>query len=202
MKLTKYKRGKDIEGGEELFNLFQNPENVKIENHQFKKITAQNVAYTHETRKRVNKECMEEFVEDKEYIKIKKNKADNKSQTILLYENLPIMSFRNIADCEIYNTELLFIESINKDEQTFTTRRETILEPLEEMKEYNYVIFNISEFHKFFRPAYCRTLHSAQGETIKEKYTIYDWNHRRSDDRSKYIALSRGISIHDIQIVA
>ena len=58
LKLTKYKRGKDIEGGEELFNLFQNPEKVEIKNHPFKKITSQNVAYTHETRKRVNKECM------------------------------------------------------------------------------------------------------------------------------------------------
>jgi hypothetical protein len=200
--LTKYRRGKDIEGGEELFNLFQNPEKVEIKNHPFTKLTSQNVAYTHDTRKRVNKQCMEEFIGEKEYIKINKNKADNKSQTILLYENLPIMGFRNIADCEIYNTELLFIDSFNKEEETFTTRREKLLEPLEEMKEYNYVVFNIGEFHKYFRPAYCRTLHSAQGETIREKYTIYDWNHPRSDERSKYIALSRGISIDDIQIVA
>ena len=53
--LTKYRRGKDIEGGEELFNLFQNPEKVEIKNHPFKKITSQDVAYTYETRKRVNK---------------------------------------------------------------------------------------------------------------------------------------------------
>jgi hypothetical protein len=54
------------------------------------------------------------------------------------------------------------------------------------------------DFHQYFYLGFCLTIHASQGETFTEKYTIHDWY--RLCDRAKYVALSRGSSIHNIQI--
>jgi hypothetical protein len=56
-------------------------------------------------------------------------------------------------------------------------------------------------FHKFFYLGFCITIHASQGATIKVPYTIYDWNHQCMCKRGKYVSLSRGTEINNIQIV-
>jgi hypothetical protein len=58
-----------------------------------------------------------------------------------------------------------------------------------------------TEFHKYFYIGFCITVHTSQGETIKEKYTIYDWNSYCFDVRARYVGLSRATSVNNIQIV-
>jgi len=47
----------------------------------------------------------------------------------------------------------------------------------------------IAEFRDYLLMNYCSTTHKSQGETITEKYTIYDWKHMTT--KIKYTALSR-----------
>ena len=44
------------------------------------------------------------------------------------------------------------------------------------------------------------TIHALQGETALLPYTIHDWRHPWFCERARYVALSRGTSIHNIQI--
>jgi ATP-dependent exoDNAse (exonuclease V) alpha subunit len=52
----------------------------------------------------------------------------------------------------------------------------------------NLIIKN-NEFQKLFRVAYCTTIHSVQGMSIGEFYTLHEWH--KYDQRLKYVALSR-----------
>jgi ATP-dependent exoDNAse (exonuclease V) alpha subunit len=49
-------------------------------------------------------------------------------------------------------------------------------------------IFN-HEFQKYFLVSFCTTIHSSQGMSIGENYTIHEWD--RLDQKLKYVALSR-----------
>ena len=67
--LTKCRRSDD-----ELFSLYSNPKNIDKINlrlFKFQRITQLNIAYTHKTRKYVNKQCMVQFIGDKDYLKCK-----------------------------------------------------------------------------------------------------------------------------------
>jgi ATP-dependent exoDNAse (exonuclease V) alpha subunit len=48
---------------------------------------------------------------------------------------------------------------------------------------------NHNEFQKYFLVGYGCTIHSAQGASIGEPYTIHEWD--RLDQRLLYVALSR-----------
>ena len=49
---------------------------------------------------------------------------------------------------------------------------------------------NIKDFIELFALNYCSTTHKAQGETIEEDFTIYDWE--KMNTKCRYTALSRG----------
>ena len=60
------------------------------------------------------------------------------------------------------------------------------------------------QFHRMFYLAFCITIHSSQGITIKDKYTIHDWKalgHLEDESNIKYVALSRGTTKSQLQIV-
>jgi ATP-dependent exoDNAse (exonuclease V) alpha subunit len=60
--------------------------------------------------------------------------------------------------------------------------------------------FKVSEFSNHFLLAFCITIHCSQGQTYDEKYTIYDWNHPRFNNKLAYVALSRSTKYEYIQI--
>jgi ATP-dependent exoDNAse (exonuclease V) alpha subunit len=59
-------------------------------------------------------------------------------------------------------------------------------------------IYN-NEFQNFLLVAYATTIHSAQGLSIGENYTIHEWN--RLDERLKYVSLSRARNYENIHIM-
>lgn len=63
----------------------------------------------------------------------------------------------------------------------------------------NGLVIDTNDFSKYFRVAYCVTTHSSQGETIKEEYTIWEWD--KMDERLRYVALSRGECKENIHII-
>ena len=62
------------------------------------------------------------------------------------------------------------------------------------------ITIDLKLFHKLFYLGFCIAIHASQGETFKQKYTIYDWNFERFCKRAKYVALSRASEISNIQI--
>ena len=51
----------------------------------------------------------------------------------------------------------------------------------------------IKDFQNIFYVAYFITIHSSQGETFNEDYTIYDWD--KLDKHLRYIALTSATDI-------
>ena len=57
---------------------------------------------------------------------------------------------------------------------------------------------NTKDFHKFYYLGFCLTIHASQGESFSDRYTIYDWY--QLEPRAKYVAMSRGTNVNNIQI--
>jgi hypothetical protein len=60
---------------------------------------------------------------------------------------------------------------------------------------------NIKDFTKHMDIAYCLTVHSAQGLTIDEEYTIHEWDHKKLPDGFLYTALTRGTCLSNINLM-
>ena len=58
---------------------------------------------------------------------------------------------------------------------------------------------NNNDFQKYFMVAFASTVHSAQGMSIGQSYTIHEWD--RMDQRMLYVALSRSRSLEYIHIM-
>ena len=180
----------------EYFELCNNPENIKIEDFPFDELTFQNLAYCHDTRKRVNNECMNAFISQKQikqtYL-IKALPKNIKSQDIQLAVGMPVIAHRNMIQLKILNSEKFTVKAISRQKGI------TLLDELEE----NEVVVSFEKFPRIFYLGFCITIHSSQGCTIKGKYTIHDWErigHSNIEKKLKYVALSRGTTKTQTQI--
>jgi len=106
---------------------------------------------------------------------------------MILNSGMPIIAKINKQNLEIFNNQRFTIKKID----TFNITIE------DDFK--NLIKINIQDFQKFFLPGYGCTVHSAQGMSIGEPYTIHEWD--RMDQRLKYVALSRSRSIEYINIM-
>ena len=127
----------------------------------------------------------------KKFIEIKADERNPKTQDIKLAEGMPIICHRTNKSLDVLNGDRFKIISINDKILKFTNdiRTENDEKPIE---------LEIGHFHTYFYVAYCITCHASQGETFKERYTIYDW--KIMNRRAKYVALSRGTEKNNIQI--
>ncbi|MBU6175661.1 MAG: hypothetical protein KGQ60_17800, partial [Planctomycetes bacterium] len=50
------------------------------------------------------------------------------------------------------------------------------------------------DFAFHFVPAFCTTIHWAQGETIREHYGVMDWPNVKQNKKAAYVAVTRGSS--------
>ncbi len=112
---------------------------------------------------------------------------DDRSQDVILNKGVPIISKVNNEDIGIFNNQRFKIKKID----TFNITIEDYFNKL--------IKINIPDFQKFFLVAYGCTVHSAQGMSIGEPYTIHQWD--RMDQRLLYVALSRSRSIEYINIM-
>ena len=132
---------------------------------------------------------MDKFGNDKEYLLSMPLERNHKTQLTKVYEGLPIVSYRNNNDLDIYNSEVFTVHKIDVKRKHFFI-----------MKDETELVFDIKQFKLMFYPAYCVTCHVSQGCTYDQPFTIYDWSHPCMDNSAKYVALSRATSIHYIQI--
>ena len=100
---------------------------------------------------------------------------------------MPVISHMTDKKLDILNSETFKIKSVN-NEYIEVTEHDRIIK------------INTNDFHKYFYLGFCITIHASQGETFDEPYTIYDWNFQHFCNKAKYVALSRGTNIKNIQI--
>jgi hypothetical protein len=184
IQLTKCRRADSV-----LFNLCKDVENMNINQFSAKVKTFVNLAYTHKTRIRVNKECMLRFLEsNQDHIEIPMDKSNPKTQDVKLSVGMPVIAHKTNKKLNILNSEKFTVKSILKETITIEDGSREV-----EIK--------IKNFHSLFYLGFCITIHASQGETINEKYTIYDWKFIHFCNRAKYVAMSRGTNIKNIQII-
>ena len=87
----------------------------------------------------------------------------------------------------ISDSEKFVIETINDKE----------IEISDENRKFK---VDLKLLYKLFFLGFCITIHASQGETFKQKYTIYDWKFEHFCSRAKYVALSRASDLANIQI--
>ena len=170
---------------EKLSEILKDVENINMNNFKNKIETTVNICYFNKTRKRIN-----QYWNNKQKkvnsILIKADENDEMTQDIYLYNGLPLISRKTLKGGEEminnekfilngYDDKYLFLSSERPDEEG-----EKIIHKID---------IDISQIHNYFLLNYCSTTHKAQGETIKENFTIYDFNFMSK--KCKYTALSR-----------
>ena len=158
-----------------------------------------NICYTNKTRKIVNRKLMikergdvyktlsrEPMGADYKHQKLK---SFGNSQTIYLYEGLPLLCKGGKNVGELSNGDLLRVEAYNDNE---VVMKRTADDTIHTVKLNDMFIFS-------FYPAYCLTVHSAQGDTIDKPYAIYDMERFPSVNMT-YTALSRSTKLEHIFI--
>ena len=120
-------------------------------------------------------------------LELKALSYDERSQDVMLYIGVPIISKVNNEDIGLINNQRYKITKID----TFNI---TIKDDL----KHEYKI-NVNDFQKFFLIGYGCTTHSSQGASIGEPYTIHEWD--KMDQRLKYVALSRSRDLKYIHIM-
>lgn len=176
----------------ELFNIYSNDkniENIDLSKFEYNELTDLNISYCHKTRKNINKQCIDKFIGDKNYLMCEASRGNKKSQDVKIFEGLPIVAYRNIQKESIFNSEVYHIHKIDIENKTFSFM---IGDEEKTFKDY--------EFKNSFYPAFCITAHVSQGATFDKPYTIWDWNHLHADITFKYVTLSRATKINNIQI--
>ncbi len=176
-----------------LFNLCHDVDNVDINQFKPKVPTYLNLAYTHNTRKRVNNECMNRFIQEKRCKTVfipNSFKTNPKTQDIHLGKGMPVIAHKTNKSLNFLNSETFIVKSVSDE---FIILTSPIIESLKIETKF---------FQKFFYLGFCITIHASQGETFQHPYTIYDWNHPYFCEKAKYVALSRGTSIQNIQIAS
>ena len=149
-----------------------------------------NLCFTNKKRMEINHIKMKALHKKNKYrtgLKLEGLSYDDRSQAVILNKGVPIISKVNNEDIGIFNNQRFKIVKIG----TFTI---TIKDDFE-----NLIKINIPDFQKFFLVAYGCTVHSIQGASIGEPYTIHQWD--RMDQRLLYVALSRSRSLEYINIM-
>jgi len=149
------------------------------------------LSYTNNKRKEINHFMMNKVARQKRYAKPLELAAldyDSNSQDVRLIAGCPIIARINCKDLGIWNNECFTIAQIQP---------KTGLMIISD-GEFKKLEIKFGDFQRLFRPAYCVTIHCAQGKTINRPYSIHEW--AKLDGRLKYVALSRSTSRENINL--
>ena len=69
---------------------------------------------------------------------------------------------------------------------------------IEDVESKERFTLSFSDANTYMRYSYCRTCHSAQGATIKDKMTIFDWNHFHASREWVWTAITRAERLDDV----
>ena len=165
--------------------LDENIMNLKKEDFTHEK-TKYNLCYTNATRKKINKEKMDQAVElnrtvgRKQVVNLKAYKFNERSQDVSLLPGMPIIARMNNKDLNIMNNEMFRITKADAEFITITSSENTSIACMS---------IRTSDFVKLFNIGFAITIHCAQGMSYDHPFTIYEWE--KLDQRLTYVSISR-----------
>jgi len=170
---------------ERLYNYLKNVDELDLSLFDVKE-TPRNICYYNKTRKYINK-IWNDKLKPEDSILIKEDIEDEYTQDMYVYKDLPVIARKTEQKGEVCMNNETFDVLDFDDEKIYlgTTRPNDDGEP-----ECHLIDVDIKDFIELFALNYCSTTHKAQGETIEEDFTIYDWE--KMDTKCRYTALSRG----------
>ena len=175
-----------------------------------KAFTKKNICYTNLTRKFVNKTIVDKLIDqnnikdtyfiNKREIKMKKGETKKSyyeryskepTQNIRIFNGMPIIASKthNQGDICVNNEEFIITKIDDKELEAVSQRPDGS----------HSITIPTKDFYAYFLVAYCITTHKAQGSTIKDKITIWDWD--IMDEKLRYTALTRATKNKDINFV-
>lgn len=183
LQLSKCRRSDD-----KLFNLCKFENIMHINKSIFNdKIAKINLSFTNKKRIEINQICMERY-KTKKYKFIEKDKNNEMSQDIYLYDGLPLISKINNEKLDIINNEQYIVINYNNEITKIKSKiDDRILD------------INTDDIIKYFVPSYCITIHCSQGLTINEPYNIHEWH--KLNEHLRYVSLTRSSKMEYINIV-
>ena len=160
-----------------------------------------NISYVHRIRKKVIAERMAKFIRTRRYsVHLPANPKDDKSQDVDLCEGMPLIAHRRWEQKDLKNSARGTIVSVS----SFTGGNGTDELVISLDRTGELIEMQTSDFHRYWRPAFCITVHQSQCITINQPYTIYGWNHEHmlgpEGPRGRYVAVSRGTKMEHVQI--
>lgn len=170
------------------FNMIH-PQNIhKLTKKMFgNKFTNRHLSYTNAKRKEINKIMMDKLTKHKQFLRLKANENDEKTQDLKLIAGMPVLAKKNNNKLDVVNNESFTIETITRDKIVVNDDFDKTVEMTHD------------EFVKNFIVAFCITVHCSQGSTFDYGYTIHEWE--KFDNRLKYVALSRSTHENNVNIV-
>lgn len=98
---------------------------------------------------------------------------------------------------ECVNNRRAHIVDIDTTERTVVLRWDDVATrhracPTAFLLEAQDIELSFYDFAFHFVPAFCTTIHWAQGETIQEHYGVLEWNNVRQNPKAAYVAVTRG----------
>ena len=120
-----------------------------------------------------------------DFVELNKSEFSKLSQDVFLFEHCPIIAMRNKKDMGVINGEKFVITDFD-DENIYARRGEKKITILK------------TKFQSSFHVAFCITAHKSQGQTVTQRYTIYDW--QTMPDKCKYVSLSRSSLWENVSI--
>ena len=178
---------------ENLYNILEDVNNIEID-YIKEPLTERNICYFNKTRKRINKYWNDKKKNDGDLF-ISADEENDKTQDMYIYKELPVIAMKTKHDGDnvlFANSETFNVGEIDNEYISLYCERP------DENGEKEIYIYDcpIEDFRDYFLLNYCSTTHKSQGETITEKYTIYDWNCMTT--KIKYTALSRAIKYENV----
>ena len=155
-----------------------------------------NICFTNATRKKINKEKMDQAVEEnkkgkkQKVVNLKAYVYDENSQDVSLLPLMPVNARMKSDEYNIMNNETFTIKKVSEEFITLTSADKDSIACMEIPTE---------EMTKMFHVAFCITTHKAQGCSFDHPYTIFEWE--RMDSRLKYVSLSRATQKQFINLI-
>ena len=164
---------------------------------------SKSICYFNKTRVRINKLCMDYWkglADEVVYLEhIPKKVINNygeeiddptdRRQSVYLYSDLPVMSWKNCVELGIVNSEEFRISMVDKH-QVVLTRDEGGED----------VVIDTDDFHNYFLANYASTAHKSQGATYQGKVLLWDWDRMTNDNKLCYTACSRAVALNNIVV--
>ena len=152
-----------------------NPNQFKIDTG--KKPTERNLCYTNFTRKKVI-QAIQDKIENPRVL-VSHNIRDFQSvegqtKELKLGMGTPLIARKSIKDLEIAKNEMYYVCGL----------KEGVVEMYEPELKKNIEVED-ADVLRWFLSGYCITIHKSQGETYKDKYTIWEWA-RLSEPQQDY----------------